>query len=873
MKSTCLNEINENKIKSESELIFFIKNRISDRIPNYSLLLGSGCSVTSDIGTGLDLVEQWKKEYFNLVFLDQDYSENKLKEHLTTQTSWYKECNEYSSFFEKIYHLPVQRRKFIQSQVDGKIPSIGYAYLVSLCDKNNKYFDTIYTTNFDDLINDSFYQFGQDRPILCAHDSSVKSLSTHTERPKIIKLHGDYLYDDIKSTNNETVTLDKNTEAKFREFSKDFGLIVLGYAGNDDSVMNCIGNLLEDSEADYFENGIYWCVRKNDKISDKLKILLNKSDKVFLVEIEGFDEFMAKVNTTVKNDISILNEFNETKKDKIINNFVSDKYNLTKNDTIKRDIASLKKKNTQKDILEYIIDFNNNESLNMSINDSEFKSLLNIDKNIKSEDFANAKSTCLRYLSDDISIDFRKKILDRLISINKLQGPDYELDAIRFSDELIKIDEFESQYLIRKAFLYSDLAKRVDALMEGYDKFNNESFYLNRLSQCIIDAIESKVDSTYTLKQAKEFLEQSLLLNPTIKNKANILLLDALSLEHKESNSKDSKEKIKEKANKIVETFKVNNRSIEYFKLKLHSFIASDLTSITKQTISDLLSVRKFSNASKKIELEKLIANSLLSLRFKKGGNYKSEFEAIINTDEFLESNSVHFLVSRLFYFSYISLNKNIALDLINKIKLIEESSIYHEIITGIFVDIFQNIEDATIYLEFVKNSISPRDYYKELSELQLTNRQYKESLSNLETAYLRGMNKSEYSIYKSFIYLVSERYNDAIQLVDSSSFDEDSTDILEINKQFSLKCLGKPIDESKLYEIISKSGKSKSSESYELTSDKWICANIILDKNKQYNRHITDNIEHYPGLYYRYAKWPIIKVPDIKKKGLKLAS
>ncbi|HDG9112570.1 TPA: hypothetical protein PBW14_005520, partial [Klebsiella pneumoniae] len=63
MKSTRLNEIQEHKIKSESELIFFIKNRISDRIPNYSLLLGSGCSVTSDIGTGLDLVEQWKKEY------------------------------------------------------------------------------------------------------------------------------------------------------------------------------------------------------------------------------------------------------------------------------------------------------------------------------------------------------------------------------------------------------------------------------------------------------------------------------------------------------------------------------------------------------------------------------------------------------------------------------------------------------------------------------------------------------------------------------------------------------------------------------------------------------------------------------------------
>ncbi|PSV41304.1 SIR2 family protein, partial [Photobacterium sp. GB-36] len=321
----------KSKIKSESELIFFIKNKISDRIPNYSLLLGAGCSVTSDIGTGVDLVENWKKEYFKLTFEDQEYREQKLKDHLKSQTSWYKSDNEYSSFFEKIYHLPVQRRKFIQSQVDGKVPSIGYAYLVSLCDKNNKYFDTIYTTNFDDLINDSFYQFGQDRPILCAHDSSVKSLSTHTERPKIIKLHGDYLYDGIKSTNNETESLTKNTEAKFREFSKDFGLIVLGYAGNDNSVMECIQSLLNDSETDFFENGIYWCVRKGDQISEKLSKLIQANDKVFLVEIDGFDEFMAKVNSNVKNDISILNEFNETKKEKIINNFVHDKYKLRNN--------------------------------------------------------------------------------------------------------------------------------------------------------------------------------------------------------------------------------------------------------------------------------------------------------------------------------------------------------------------------------------------------------------------------------------------------------------------------------------------------------------------------------------------------------------
>ncbi|SBS62946.1 SIR2 family protein [Vibrio splendidus] len=873
MTYTELHQIDTNKIKSESELIFFIKNKISDRIPNYSLLLGAGCSVTSDIGTGVDLVQQWKREYFKLKFGCDDYSEDKLSKHLENESTWYKKGNEYSSFFEKIYHLPVQRRKFIQSQVDGKIPSIGYTYLVSLCDKNNKYFDTIYTTNFDDLINDSFYQFGQDRPILCAHDSSVKSLSTHTERPKIIKLHGDYLYDGIKSTNIETNTLEKNTEAKFREFSKDFGLIVLGYAGNDDSVMKCIERLLEDSEADFFENGIYWCIRRGDRISEKLSNLLNNYDKVFIVEIDGFDEFMAKVNSTVKNDISILNEFNETKKDKIINSFVTDKYNLRNNEIINKDITSLKKKNTQKDILEYIIDFNNNDSLNTSINDSEFKTLLNIDKSIKAEDFPNAKSSCLRILNDDISIDFRKKVLERLISINKLLGCDYELDAIRYADELIKTDEYESKYLICKAFLYSDLVKRIDALMEGYDKYKNEPLYLNTLGECIIDTLEEKINSPYTLVKAIEIIEKSLLLNPSINNKANLLLLSCYSIESKLKKNKND-EKITEKAQRHIDKFKLNNSHVEFFKMKLHNFVHEDTTCYSKQIICDMLEVRLVSNSKKRDSLEKLISKSLLSLHLRKGKDYKSDFGYFIKSNDFFNSNSVHFLFSRLYFFSYIELDKNYSYDLINKLKSEEESYPYYDKIIDIYCDIFNSTEDAKLYLEFIKKNISQSEYYKSLSNLAILDGDMASAIKYIDTAYLRGMTESEYSISKSFIFLVFKKYEEAITLVNNSNIDEDSSDILEINKQFSLKRLNKPIDESKLNEIISKSGKSKgASQSFELTSNKWICANIILDKNKQYIRHITDNISHDPALQYCYNNWPIIDFDINEKKNLKVAS
>lgn len=57
------------KEKTIDDLARFIKNQ-SDSVPNYTLLLGSGCSVTSGINTGMDLVEKWRKEVFDEVLLE-----------------------------------------------------------------------------------------------------------------------------------------------------------------------------------------------------------------------------------------------------------------------------------------------------------------------------------------------------------------------------------------------------------------------------------------------------------------------------------------------------------------------------------------------------------------------------------------------------------------------------------------------------------------------------------------------------------------------------------------------------------------------------------------------------------------------------------
>ncbi|HIF9240590.1 TPA: SIR2 family protein [Photobacterium damselae] len=853
-------------------MIFFIKNRVSERIPNYSLLLGAGCSITSDISTGVDLVEVWKKEYFNVAFYDEEYNEERLNQHLLNDCNWYKSDNEYSSLFEKIYHLPIQRRKFIQSQVDDKNPSIGYAYLVSLCEKNNKYFDTIYTTNFDDLINDSFYQFGQERPILCAHDSSIKSLSIHTERPKIIKLHGDYLYDSIKATNTETDSLNKNTESKFREFSKEFGLIVLGYAGNDSSIMNCINDLLSDEESDYFSNGIYWCVRKGGEISTKLDSLISNHDKVFFVEVEGFDEFMAKVSNSVRNDISILSKFNETKKEKIIANLVNDRFGLTRNEIIHKDISSLKKQNTQKDILEYIMSFNDDESINSNMSDAEFKDLLLVDTFIKDEKYEEAISRSVSLLKTDSSMDLKKKLYDRLIS--SYRKTDNEFEALRYCDELINIDIYDSEYYIRKAYLCKDRNKSINILMGCFDKFKNESHFLNTLSNFMLDDIKKEQKSEYKIENVREYIEKSIGISPSISNPAHKILFDIFDLDIEKDRSDKSKEDIRSKANEIILGFSKNKDNLAFYDLKLHSVVHENSVDYSKDVISSLIELRSRSKKKKQFNIEEKIANEVKKLHYKSGGDYKLYIEQLINSSELNDNKSAHLNFIKLHYYANVCQELNKLTELMDDIKSNYNVSEYADEIIEIYCDILNKPDDALTFIDTIKNEIPDYEFYKLRSDIYLCKNDITSSESDLEMAFQRGLPESSYNVFKSFLYLFFGRYQEAIDIIDNAKVNSDEVDILEINKQFAKKKLKLKVNENKLNEIISKCGKGYVKDKGSVLTDaKVICAKIILGKNMQYKGHVQSNIKHYPGLLNAYKKWPIIPNDILGKDILEVAS
>ncbi len=264
--------------RAEQHLVNLLRTRV-DSAPAFSLFLGAGASVTSGVPTARALMERWRRSAFAASSRMQTYDE------WVKEQDWYGVDDEYSRLFELVFDQPSQRRAVIENAVSDARPSWAYAYLVSLLEQ--RLFNVVFTTNFDDLLNEACYRYSGLRPLVCAHDSAVSSIRLTSIRPKVIKLHGDFLYDSIKNTSSELQSLEGNMREKFMEFAREYGMVVVGYSGGDKSIMDLLDVLVRSDN--FFRHGIYWCVRKGATPGPRLRQLL-RNDRVFWVEIEGADE-------------------------------------------------------------------------------------------------------------------------------------------------------------------------------------------------------------------------------------------------------------------------------------------------------------------------------------------------------------------------------------------------------------------------------------------------------------------------------------------------------------------------------------------------------------------------------------------------------
>lgn len=249
----------------------------------YAFLIGAGCSAPepADIPTSGTLIERWKKERYRYVDPDEDRDDwvESMEESID-------DSEKYGFWFEERHTSRGERREFIQGLVEDATPTLGHIILAKLM--SEEYVPLTLTPNFDDLLYDPLYQFMGIRPHLVNHAAIAAGFKIDSERPTIVKLHGDYLYDNLRNTGSETSKLEEGMEDALQRTASEYGLIVVGYSGGDESIMQ---PLLETELSEY---GIYWCTRDPDDLGDEVEELLAQAEEGYAVEIDGFVSMMTE---------------------------------------------------------------------------------------------------------------------------------------------------------------------------------------------------------------------------------------------------------------------------------------------------------------------------------------------------------------------------------------------------------------------------------------------------------------------------------------------------------------------------------------------------------------------------------------------------
>lgn len=512
------------KRKPQKHLINILRTT-KDHHPNFTLFLGAGASITSGIKSASKMIEQWRNSYSEM------HGEEKLKEQ-----TWYNQGNEYSELFESLYDQPTQRREFIENCIVNSIPSWGYVYLVNLL--KQKTFNTIFTTNFDDLINEACYTFSSSlRPVVCAHDSSIKNIRLTSNRPKIIKLHGDFLFDDIKNTIRELESLEDNMRTKFRQYANEFGMIVIGYAGNDRSIMDTLNTLLHSDNS--FPHGIYWCVRKDASLPDELKNLA-RFPRFHLIEIEGFDELMAEIHHelgfSLQEEVADPYSALSKKLDKYFTELDGD--DVITNPLIKKDMKTLEdhvlKINSAKEFINKLhsqmlsykmdpTDQSAREALDKMLQEASF---LNDGQELyiystpnafianaafRENDFAEAKEYAQRSLNLSFSVEALSMLIRSKIKLNETS--DISIDIERLND-LVNLTE-------------KDIARVISVIVDliSFKSFNHANRLLNilykktngerhrsfiALNRALILKLEGKAVPQHIFSSLQEDLEKAI---------------------------------------------------------------------------------------------------------------------------------------------------------------------------------------------------------------------------------------------------------------------------------------------------------------------------------------------------------------------------
>lgn len=299
-------EITEHKAQEtrlELTIDAFIRAVNINKATPHGIFLGAGTSFSSGIPTASLCIWEWKREIFltNNPGLKDQFSELSLKsvrdriqEWLDKQSGYPAKDSpeEYQFYIERCFPISDSRRAYFQEHVRRAEPFIGYKLLCLLAEQ--RLFNTVFSTNFDGLVAKAAANF-KITPIEVGMDSQARLPRTASNNEILcIAMHGDYRYDPLKNTTDELKKQETAFAEKLIDFTKNNPLIVMGYSGRDDSVMETLTDAYKQDGV----GSLFWCGHEGE-MPKNVKALLETARAhgrtAHYIRTMGFDDALERL--------------------------------------------------------------------------------------------------------------------------------------------------------------------------------------------------------------------------------------------------------------------------------------------------------------------------------------------------------------------------------------------------------------------------------------------------------------------------------------------------------------------------------------------------------------------------------------------------
>jgi len=279
------------------------------RPQNFAWFLGAGASASAGLPTATDILWDLKRQLYcreeNQDITRQDMQSEPVRSRIQAYVEskgfpslW--ADDEYSACFQRLFGEDRERqRRYLKTKLadeNAKLTvgsrALGGMIAAGLC-------RVAFTTNFDGVVERAGAEVaGYSLTAFHLEGSRAASQALLNEEfPIYCKLHGDFRYDSIKNLSEDLAKQNAELATCFIQAANRFGIVVTGYSGRDESVMELFREALKNPNP--FPHGLYWTHIKGNPPRHPVTALVAEARargvNAALVPIETFDTLMLRL--------------------------------------------------------------------------------------------------------------------------------------------------------------------------------------------------------------------------------------------------------------------------------------------------------------------------------------------------------------------------------------------------------------------------------------------------------------------------------------------------------------------------------------------------------------------------------------------------